>query len=89
MKIRFTLLTVVLALVFVGLAGCSLRDAVPPTAPMNVLSTLGIYGVNGVEGEYCTDQFAGQTINAGMVCAEVIDNGDTEVLLVTYETIDG
>lgn len=76
----------VLVLLLVGLLGCSQES---PVAPMNALSTIGVYGVNGIPGEFCTTLYAGQTIDVGTVCVEVVDNGDTEDLLVTYTTANG
>ncbi len=84
-----TYVLVTLGLAAVGgllLAGCSREDVV---APMNTLSMVAVGSVNGVPGEYCTTLFAGQTIEAGTVCAEIIDNGDTEELCLTYTTTDG
>jgi hypothetical protein len=60
-----------------------------PTTPVNALSTVSIASVNGVAFEYCTDLLAGQTTNVGDVCAEVIDNGESELLCITYTTTDG
>lgn len=64
--------------------GCSVDER--PVVPANALSTLSVVGVNGVPGEYCTTLFAGQTIDAGSVCVEVADNGNSEDLCVTYTT---
>ena len=84
MKARLAL--VVFAALLVGIAGCSQQDVV---APMNTLSALGIYGVNGMASEYCTTLFAGQDIDAGTVCVEIVDTGDTETLYITYNTTGG
>jgi hypothetical protein len=83
---RAKLLLVMVAAVVVAAAGCSQQN---PMAPMNVLSTVSVGGVNGVVGEYCTTLFAGQDIDAGLVCAEVVDYGDTEELCITYTTTGG
>jgi len=84
MKTKLSLLILVVFLA--AFVGCSKED---PVVPMNALSTVSVGAVNGVPGQFCTDLFAGQTINAGSVCAEIIDNGDTEDLCITYTTIDG
>ena len=66
------------------LIGCAVDER--PVVPANALSTLSVVGVNGVPGEYCTTLFAGQAIDAGSVCVEVADNGNSEDLCVTYTT---
>jgi hypothetical protein len=77
---------IALAAIVIVAAGCSEINKV---VPVNALSTLGVYGVNGTAGQYCTVLFGGQTIDAGSVCVEVIDNGDTEDLCITYTTTGG
>jgi len=84
--VKANLCLIVFAAVLVAVAGCSQDDMV---VPMNALSTLGVYGVNGVAGQYCTTLYAGQDIDAGNVCAEVVDNGATEQLCITYTTTGG
>ncbi len=79
-------LVVFAVLLSVGIVGCSQES---PIAPLSVLSTLSVYGVNGTQGQYCTTLFAGQTIDAGTVCLEIVDSGETEELWVTYNTANG
>jgi hypothetical protein len=80
------LVLILFAAVLIGVAGCSQEN---PIAPLSALSTVSVGSVNGVPGQYCTDLFAGQDIEAGTVCVEVIDNGDTEELCLTYTTTGG
>ena len=86
MKTKLTLI-VALAILVAMLVGCSKDEG--PVVPLNALSALGVYGVNGIPAEYCTTLFAGQDIDAGTVCVEVVDTGDTETLYITYNTTGG
>jgi hypothetical protein len=79
------LFLVLIVVVLVGAAGCSQQN---PMMPLNVLSTVYVGSVNNEPG-YCTTLFAGQDIDVGTVCVEVIDNGDTEDLCITYTTVNG
>jgi hypothetical protein len=83
---KFKLGLILLAAMLFGMAGCSDQN---PMAPLNVLSSLSVYGVNGIPGAYCTTLYAGQDIDAGTVCVEVLDTGPDEYLLVTYTTTGG
>jgi hypothetical protein len=83
---RAKLALVLFAAVLIGLAGCGQET---PLAPLNVLSVVSVGEVNGVPGQYCTTLYAGQDIDAGTVCVEVIDNGDTEEFCATYTTTGG
>jgi hypothetical protein len=84
MKVKLALIA--LAAILIIAAGCSEMGRM---APVNILSMVTVGEVNGVAGQYCTTLFAGQSIDAGTVCAEVIDYGDTEELCITYTTTGG
>ena len=83
-KLTLVIIFAIMVAVFVG---CS--DEQNPVVPMNALSTLGVYGVNGVPGEFCTILYAGQDIDAGSVCVEIVDEGDVETLYITFNTTGG
>ncbi len=68
----------------VAFIGCSQQD--DGQHLMGSMATVGVGSINGVQGQYCTDLFAGQTIAAGNVCIEILDHGDTEELCITYIT---
>jgi hypothetical protein len=76
-----------IALMLAITVGCSQKS--DDLHLMNSMAAVGVGSINGIPGQYCTDLFAGQTIEAGNVCIEIIDNGDTEEMCVTYTTTDG
>ncbi|MFA7331315.1 MAG: hypothetical protein WC326_09615 [Candidatus Delongbacteria bacterium] len=64
------------------LAGCGDHEgSAPPTGSFSQ--------VRVTPGQTCTSLLAGQTIPAGEVCVEVIDEGDQPFLAITYTTTDG